>query len=78
MTQQARRQVCSRQAQAWPRARTAALGQVTLLPAMTPAWAKTAYSVLAKPVKVDALEYLPRAMEHALEELKVSRHVCHV
>lgn len=51
---------------------------MTLLPAMTPAWAKTAYSVSAKPVKVDALEYLPRAMEHALEELKVSRHVCHV
>ncbi|KAI8468680.1 MAG: hypothetical protein J3K34DRAFT_426590 [Monoraphidium minutum] len=44
--------------------------QVTLLPALTPAWAKEKYSVGAKPVKVDALEYLPQAMDTLRGDIK--------
>lgn len=44
--------------------------QVTLLPALAPAWAKEKYSVGVKPVKVDALEYLPQEMETLRGQIK--------
>jgi hypothetical protein len=34
--------------------------KVTLLPGLAPAWAREKYAVGSKPVKVDALEYLPQ------------------
>ncbi|KAF8065514.1 CSC1-like protein [Scenedesmus sp. PABB004] len=47
--------------------------QVTLLPAMAPKWAKDKYGVAAKPVKVDALEYLPQQLDHLAAEMKAER-----
>ncbi|KAF6257823.1 hypothetical protein COO60DRAFT_1521842 [Scenedesmus sp. NREL 46B-D3] len=47
--------------------------QVSLLPAITPKWAKERYHVGTSSVKVDALEYLPQQMEHLLQEMKVER-----
>lgn len=44
--------------------------QVTLLPALTPKWAKDKYSVGTKKVSVDALEYLPQEMEHLYGEIQ--------
>lgn len=43
---------------------------VTLLPALAPAWAREKYSVGAKPVKVDALEYMPLELERLRDEVK--------
>lgn len=47
--------------------------EVSLLPAITPKWAKERYNVGTKAVKVDALEYLPQEMEHLLGEMKTER-----
>eukprot|EP00879_Flechtneria_rotunda_P004428 GHRR01004679.1.p1 GENE.GHRR01004679.1~~GHRR01004679.1.p1 ORF type:complete len:579 (+),score=136.57 GHRR01004679.1:246-1982(+) len=47
--------------------------QVTLLPAITPQWAKDKYHVAAKSVKVDALEYLPQELEHLYQQLVQER-----
>jgi hypothetical protein len=47
--------------------------QVSLLPAITPHWAKERYNVGTKSVKVDALEYLPQEMDHLLGEMKTER-----
>jgi hypothetical protein len=42
---------------------------VSLLPPTAPAWAKEKYNVGAKPVKVDALEYLPQQLEFLKREI---------
>eukprot|EP00878_Enallax_costatus_P008398 GHUV01008778.1.p1 GENE.GHUV01008778.1~~GHUV01008778.1.p1 ORF type:complete len:750 (+),score=167.74 GHUV01008778.1:924-3173(+) len=47
--------------------------QITLLPALATKWAKEKYQVGAKPVKVDALEYLPGEMDHLYQEMKADR-----
>lgn len=46
---------------------------MSLLPAITPHWAKERYNVGTKSVKVDALEYLPQEMDHLLGEMKTER-----
>eukprot|EP00882_Tetradesmus_deserticola_P001118 GHRQ01001211.1.p1 GENE.GHRQ01001211.1~~GHRQ01001211.1.p1 ORF type:complete len:784 (+),score=334.19 GHRQ01001211.1:817-3168(+) len=47
--------------------------QVSLMPALTPKWAKERYHVGTSSVKVDALEYLPQEMEYLLQEMKTER-----
>lgn len=47
--------------------------KVTLLPALTPKWAKERYNVGTKKVSVDALEYLPQELDHLYGEIQTEK-----